>query len=193
MNALLIYPEWPDTYWSFKHAIPFHGKKSAYPPLGLLTVAAILPADWQLKLVDLNVDRLRDEDLQWADYVFISAMIVQRQSAVQLIARCKQAGVKVVAGGPLFTMEYAQFPDVDHFVLNEAEVTLPEFLRDFEQGSAERVYASTAFPDIHQTPAPLWELVDFKDDIVHAFSKDKRKRYKLEELWHAGKIILRIQ
>ncbi len=163
MNILLVYPEFPDTFWSFKHALKFVRKKAGAPPLGLLTVAAMLPFEWEKRLVDLNVMALTDEDLAWADYVFISAMIVQRESARATIQRCKIASVKVVAGGPLFTMEHEKFPDVDHFVLNEAEETLAPFLRDLEQGRARSVYASEEFPDIHQTPVPLWKLANLKD------------------------------
>ena len=162
MKVLLIYPEFPDTFWSFKHALKFIRKQATLPPLGLLTVAAMLPSAWEKRLVDLNVRKLTDEDLAWADFAFISAMVVQRESTCQVIARCKEAGLKIVAGGPLFTAEYDQFETVDHFVLNEAELTLQPFLRDLEQGSAQRVYSSTEFPDIHQTPAPLWELADLK-------------------------------
>jgi radical SAM superfamily enzyme YgiQ (UPF0313 family) len=162
-RILLVYPEFPDTFWSFKHALRFIHKKAGAPPLGLLTVAAMLPVEWEKRLVDLNVTNLSEEDLKWADYVYLSAMIVQRESARAVIARCKTAGVKVVAGGPLFTMEHEQFPDVDHFVLNEAEMTLAPFLRDLERGRARRVYASTEFPDIRQTPVPLWRLATLKD------------------------------
>jgi radical SAM superfamily enzyme YgiQ (UPF0313 family) len=160
MNVLLIYPEFPDTFWSFKHALKFIRKRASLPPLGLLTVGAMLPAEWGKRLVDLNVRRLRAKDLAWADCVFVSAMAVQREAARQLIARCKRAGVTVVAGGPLFTAEHEQFPEVDHFVLNEAEVTLPPFLADFARGAAQRVYSSVEFADLSQTPAPLWELAD---------------------------------
>jgi radical SAM superfamily enzyme YgiQ (UPF0313 family) len=162
MKILLIYPEFPDTFWSFKHALKFIHKKAGAPPLGLLTVAAMLPSDWEKRLVDLNVCRLTDEDLAWADMVFISAMIVQRTSAHELIQRCRTAGIKIVAGGPLFTMEYDQFPDVDHFVMNEAEETLNPFLQDLEADRARRVYASDQFPDLHQTPVPLWHLASLK-------------------------------
>jgi len=162
MKILLVYPEFPDTFWSFKHALKFIQKKAGAPPLGLLTVAAMLPPSWEKRLVDLNVTSLTDKDLAWADYVFISAMVVQRESAHTTISRCKTAGVKVVAGGPLFTMEHEQFPDVDHFILNEAEETLSPFLLDLTEGQARRVYSSDKFPDIHQTPTPLWELVNFK-------------------------------
>ena len=163
MNVLLVYPEFPDTFWSFKHALKFVRKKAALPPLGLLTVAAMLPEEWGKRLVDLNVTKLTEKSLSWADCAFISGMAVQRDSAREVIARCKDAGVKVVvAGGPLFTSEYEQFEGVDHFVLNEAEVTLPRFLADLEQGRAQRVYATTEFPDMEDTPAPLWELADLR-------------------------------
>jgi radical SAM superfamily enzyme YgiQ (UPF0313 family) len=162
MNALLLYPGFPDTFWGFKHALKFIGKRASLPPLGLLTIAAMLPEEWEKTLVDVNVRPLRERDLASADVVLVSAMIAQRDSAVQLIARCRAAGKIIVAGGPLFTIEHAQFPDVDHFVLNEAETTLPEFLRDFTQGCARRVYASTLLPDLSETPAPMWELLDLR-------------------------------
>lgn len=173
MKILLVYPEFPDTFWSFKHALKFIQKKAGAPPLGLLTVASMLPSEWEKRLIDLNVTDLTDEDLAWADYVFISAMVVQRESAQATIQRCKTAGVKMVAGGPLFTMEHEHFPDVDHFVLNEAEETLAPFLRDLEHGQARRVYASTEYPDIHQTPVPLWPLADLKcyDTVSIQFSR----------------------
>lgn len=161
-RVLLLYPEFPDTFWSFKHALKFVGKKAAFPPLGLLTVAALLPAEWPKRMVDLNVARLRDQDLQWADIAFISGMTVQRASARLLIARCHAAGLRVVAGGPLFTTEPENFPEVDCFVLNEAEITLPEFLRDYRAGALQRTYQSAEFADIRLTPPPLWELADLR-------------------------------
>jgi radical SAM superfamily enzyme YgiQ (UPF0313 family) len=162
MNALLLYPEFPETFWSFKHALSFIRKRASLPPLGLLTVAAMLPADWDKRLVDLNVRRLSESDLAWADIVFISAMAAQRRAAEDLISRCRAAGRTIVAGGPLFTAEPDRFHEVDHLVLNEAEVTLAPFLRDLEQGCARRVYSSAELPDIRQTPAPLWGLADLR-------------------------------
>jgi radical SAM superfamily enzyme YgiQ (UPF0313 family) len=162
MKVLLLYPEFPDTFWSFKHALKFIRKRASLPPLGLLTVAAMLPRSWEKRLVDLNVRTLRERDLAWADIVFISGMIAQRASVQALIARCRAAGKTIVAGGPLFTSEHAQFPGVDHFVLNEAEITLPEFLRDLEAGCPKPHYASTVFPDVHDTPVPLWELAELR-------------------------------
>ena len=162
MKVLLLYPEFPDTFWSFKHALKFIRKKASLPPLGLLTVAAMLPGPWEKRLVDLNVRKLAEKDLRWADLVFISSMLVQRESVKALIERCRSACKTIVAGGPLFTSEHEQFPGVDHFVLNEAELTLPDFLRDLERGCARPVYASTEFPDIRRTPTPLWELADLR-------------------------------
>jgi radical SAM superfamily enzyme YgiQ (UPF0313 family) len=130
--------------------------------LGLLTVGAMMPAQWSKRLIDLNVEPLTADALAWADYAFISAMVVQRQSAQQTIARCKAAGLKVVAGGPLFTSEYERFDEVDHFVLNEAELTLPAFLADYDRGNAQRIYTTAAYADIQQTPIPLWELINLK-------------------------------
>jgi len=160
MNVLLIYPEFPDTFWSFKHALRFIHKKSSSPPLGLLTIAAMLPKEWNLKLVDTNVQKLTQKDLKWADYAFISGMAVQRDSARTIIERCKSMHVKVVAGGPLFIYEYEDFKNVDHFVLNEAEITLPLFLQDLEQGCAKRIYRSTQFAALEDTPLPVWSLID---------------------------------
>lgn len=159
MKILLVYPQYPDTFWSFKHALKFVSKKAAFPPLGLLTVAAMLPADWEKKLVDMNVTRLKEEDIRWADYVFLSAMLVQRESASEIISQCNRLGTRIVAGGPLFTTGYEEFAGVDHFVLNEAEITLPLFLEDLRKNSARRIYTSDAKPDISRTPIPLWSLV----------------------------------
>ena len=162
LKVLLIYPQFPDTFWSFKHALKFIHKSSAYPPLGLLTVGAMLPESWEKRLVDLNITRLRETDLAWADCAFVSGMVVQKTSAHQIIGRCKKAGLKVIAGGPLFTSDYGEFPDVDHFVLNEAELTLPPFLADLERGCAKRMYSTTAFADMKKTPIPAWELAKVK-------------------------------
>ena len=162
MNVLLIYPEFPDTFWSFKHALKFVGKRAVLPPLGLLTIASMLPQEWSQRLVDTNVRSLKKKDLAWADCAFISAMVIQRESARQVIARCKEAGLRIVAGGPLFQMEHEKFEAVDHFVLNEAELTLPTFLKDLARGDAGRIYSSAEYADLRQTPRPRWELLDLR-------------------------------
>lgn len=162
MRVLLVYPDHPDSFWSFKYALRFISKKAGFPPLGLLTVAAMLPEQWEKKLVDMNVSVLKDKDIQWADYVFISAMSIQKKSAVSVINRCKALGVKTVAGGPLFTAWHDEFPEVDHLILDEAEITLPLFLKDLSGGQPMHIYTSTERPDLSTTPIPLWELIDIK-------------------------------
>jgi radical SAM superfamily enzyme YgiQ (UPF0313 family) len=162
LRALLVYPEFPDTFWSFRYALKFIRRKASSPPLGLLTVAAMLPEEWEKRLVDMNVRRLRDEDLAWADLVFVSAMAVQKESVKDVLARCRAAGVRVVAGGPLFTTEHEAFDTVEHLVLNEAELTLPPFLEDFRNGVAGHLYETGQWADIRQTPLPLWGLVNMK-------------------------------
>ncbi len=160
LRVLLVYPNYPDTFWSFKHSLRIVKKKAAFPPLGLLTVAAMLPEDWEKRLVDMNASALSDDDLRWADYVFLSAMVVQRQSSKDVVERCKKVGTKVVAGGPFFTAGYEDFDGIDHLVLDEAEVTLPAFLEDLRNGCAKRVYTSKERPDITKTPIPMWSLLD---------------------------------
>lgn len=163
MNILLIYPECPDSFWSFKHALKFIAKKAAVPPLGLITVSAMLPSSWHKKLVDMNITTLQAGDIQWADLVFVSAMYVQKKSVNQVIHECKRLNKTIVAGGPLFTQEYQMYPDVDHFVLNEAEITLPLFLTDLGNGRLKRIYKTNKFADITQSPIPDFHLLSKKD------------------------------
>ncbi|MEK6756902.1 MAG: B12-binding domain-containing radical SAM protein [Bacteroidota bacterium] len=162
MKILLVYPKYPDTFWSYRYALRFVSKKASFPPLGLLTVAAMLPGSWEKELVDCNVRSLKDEDLLSADAVLLSAMSIQQESAKQIIQQCKTLGIKVVAGGPLFTSHYDEFDDVDHLVLNEAELTLPPFLDDLERGEPKHLYTADAWADVTTTPVPLWELIDVK-------------------------------
>ena len=166
MRILLVYPRTPDTFWSFKHVLRFVSKRAAFPPLGLLTVAGMLPADWQLKLADLNVNRLTDDDLRWADYVMISAMIVHKASVSEIVDRCRQFCKPVIAGGPLFTTGYAAFPDIDHFVLGEAEELMPQLVEDMRCGTLRHTYAAPSRPDIARVPAPRWDLIDLRDYVT---------------------------
>ncbi|MFZ4592550.1 MAG: B12-binding domain-containing radical SAM protein, partial [Ignavibacteria bacterium] len=162
-KVLMVYPEYPATFWSFKHALPFISKKVSLPPLGLLTVASLIPKEWEKKLIDLNAAKLRDEDIEWADYVFVSGMVVQRDSAKEVIRRAKSFGKYVVAGGPLFTNEYERFEGVDCFVLNEGEVTIPMFLKDLKNSEVKYIYKSDDKPDLSRTPVPDWSLINFED------------------------------
>ena len=163
MKVLLVYPQIPETFWSFKHALKFASRRAAFPPLGLLTVAALLPPSWELKLVDMNADRLSDHDLRWADYVFMSAMVAQQDSARDVIDRSHRAGKPVVAGGPLFRPGYESFgfENVDCLVSGEAEDLLPSIVEDIERGTLQARYAcADERPDITNSPVPKWALVD---------------------------------
>lgn len=159
MKILLVSPLFPDSFWSFRHALKFISKKAAEPPLGLITVSALFPDHWQKKLVDLNVQPLLVKDILWADYVFISAMHIQQPSVMKLIDECIRLGVKSVAGGPLFTQDWEKYPMVDHLILNEAEITFPLFLKDLEAGTAKKIYRSSEFSDIALTPVPDFHLL----------------------------------
>jgi len=162
MKILLVNPDTPLTFWSFKNALNFISKKAILPPLGLLTVAAMLPRNWEKKLIDMTTTKLRDRDIRWADYVFVTAMLIQRKSADQVIERCKKIGTKVVAGGPLFTTLPEKYLHVDHLVLKEAELTLPLFIRDLQKGCPRELYNTHEKADLCQTPIPLWNLIDMK-------------------------------
>ncbi len=159
MKILLVYPQYPDTFWSFKHALKFVSKKAVNPPLGLITISSMLPADWSRKLIDLNIETLKKRDILWADYVFISAMNVQSDSVNEIFHRCEAHHKTIVAGGPLFTEEPERFPDVDHFVLNEAELTLPDFINDLIKGNPEKRYQTTEFAELKDSPIPDYSLV----------------------------------
>lgn len=163
MRILLVYPESPDSFWSFRHALKFISKKAAVPPLGLITVSAMLPSTWQKKLVDMNITNLLQSDIIWADYIFISAMYIQKKSVDNVIAECKKFNKKIVAGGPLFTQENQNYPQIDHFILNEAEITMPPFLSDLIAGHPKRLYKSSEFADLSLTPAPDYHLLSAKD------------------------------
>jgi radical SAM superfamily enzyme YgiQ (UPF0313 family) len=162
MKTLLVYPEFPETYWSFRHALSFEGKRSAFPPLGLLTISAMLPDEWERRLVDLNVQPLKPADIEWADVVFASAMLVQKDSLRRVVELCKAEGKRVVIGGPYVTTSAEHLPQADHIFLGEAETTLPEFVRDLERGEAKRIYQATERPALSATPIPDFQLADLK-------------------------------
>src|SRR5436853_3835408 len=137
MKVLLVNPEFPDTYWSFRHALPFEGKRCAFPPLGLLTVSALLPQSWERRLVDLNVQPLKSSDIEWADMVFATAMLVQKESLRDVVRRCKARGKRAVLGGPYVTTTTEELPQADHILLGVAETTLPQFIDHLSRGRAQ--------------------------------------------------------
>lgn len=165
MRALLVYPKFTGkTFWGFKYAIQFLGKGAAHPPLGLPTIAPILiDEDWELKLIDMNIEKLCSKNIETADYVFISAMISQLESVREVIQWCKKLNVKIVAGGPLFTSMPEEFSDIDHLVLNEAEITLPLFLEDLKKGKAKHLYTSTEWADMAKSPLPCFDLLKMNE------------------------------
>ena len=160
MKVLLVYPEFPDTYWSFRHALKFEGKLAAFPPLGLLTVSAMLPKDWDRRLVDMNVESLSQADVEWADIVMVSAMIVQNESLERVVELCRAMQTKVVVGGPYVSTSSDRMPDADHIFIGEAEATLPEFINDLELGIARRIYQAAERPSLAITPIPDFSLMD---------------------------------
>jgi radical SAM superfamily enzyme YgiQ (UPF0313 family) len=166
MNILLVSPATPATFWSFKHVLRLASRKAAFPPLGLLTVAAMLPADWNLKLVDLDVTTLHDADIAWADWVFLSGMIVHTDSCRSVARRCAAKNRPVVAGGPLFTTGHDRFPEIPHFVLGEAEGLIADLVSDMIAGTVRARYESDQRPDLAVTPVPRWDLIRFRDYVM---------------------------
>jgi radical SAM superfamily enzyme YgiQ (UPF0313 family) len=162
MKVLLVYPVFPDTYWSFRHALAFEGRQAAFPPLGLLTISAMLPRDWERKLVDMNVEDLWPDDIEWADIVMVSAMIVQRESLEHVVNLCRKMGKKVVVGGPYVSTSSERLPDADHIFIGEAETTLPEFIHDLELGIERKIYKADERPSLLNTPVPDFSLVDMR-------------------------------
>ena len=154
MKVLLINPQFPDTYWSFRHALSFEGKRSAYPPLGLLTVAAMLPRSWQRRLVDMEVRRLKDSDIEWADMVFVTGMLIQKEALGRVVDRCRSLGKRVVVGGPYVSTSSESLPNADHIFIGEAETTLPQFFKDLERGEAKPTYQAAERPPLSLTPVP---------------------------------------
>ncbi|MEA2016699.1 MAG: DUF4070 domain-containing protein [Actinomycetota bacterium] len=163
MKILLVYPEYEETFWSFKKILKILGKKSAFPPLGLLTIASMLPDDFEKKLVDMNIEMLKDEHIKWADYVFISAMIVQKESSRRVINKVKKFKKPIVVGGPLFTTGWEEFTDADHLFLGEAEEIFHGFVDDLKNGKLKKMYSSSKFPDIKRTAIPDWSLINVKN------------------------------
>ncbi len=164
-NALFVYPKFPPSYWGFKYALEFLGKKSSMPPLGLLTIAGMFPNNYRLKVVDMNIEPLTDTHLEWADVVLTSTMIVQKDSFYGVVQRCNRAGIPIIAGGPHPTSYHDNIREecngtVDHFLFGEVEETFEEFLTDFESGNAKDVYPEKRKPSITIAPLPRYDLIN---------------------------------
>jgi radical SAM superfamily enzyme YgiQ (UPF0313 family) len=180
MRVLLVYPETPDTFWSFKHVLRLVSRKAAFPPLGLLTVAAMLPGDWELKLIDMNVEPLSDDQLRWADYVMISAMLIQRASVEAIVARCLALGKPMIAGGPLFTTGHAAFPQIQHFVRGEAEDAIAQLVDDMRARTVQPCYEAAGRPDIGKVPVPRWDLINLRSYVSMAIQFSRGCPYDCE-------------
>ena len=162
MRILLVNPEFEETYWSFRYALPFEGKRSVFPPLSLLTVSSLLPRDCERRLVDLNIERLKDSQIEWADMVFITGMLAQKESLHEVVQRCKRMGKKIVLGGPYVTSTIEELPDADHIFQGEAETTLPQFFKDLARGEAKRTYKALERPPMSLAPVPDFAIANLK-------------------------------
>ena len=162
MKILLVNPEFPETYWSFRHALPFEGKRSVFPPLSLMTVSGLLPQSCDRRLVDLNVEQLKDSQIDWADMIFITGMLAQKESLHEVVKRGKDRGKLIVLGGPYVTSTIEELPYADHIFQGEAETTLPQFFKDYERGEAKRTYKAPERPPLALSPVPDFGLIDIK-------------------------------
>jgi radical SAM superfamily enzyme YgiQ (UPF0313 family) len=162
MNALLIYPEFPDTYWSFKHALAFQGKRAPYPPLGLMTVSSLLPSHWNKRLVDTNIRRLTDADLKWADVAMLSGMLIHKRELIEILGRCRKRGLRTVIGGPVASSVPELRRHADHVVTGEAEDVVADLVADLEAGTAKPTYEAPERPSLARTPPPDLSLIDLK-------------------------------
>jgi radical SAM superfamily enzyme YgiQ (UPF0313 family) len=188
MNALLIYPEFPETFWSFTHALKFVGKRAAQPPLGLMTIAALLPHAWKKRLVDVNVERLRDRDLDWADVVMLSAMHIQGESLANIVERCRAKGLRTVVGGPIASSVPAAELKADHVVIGEAESLIAGLARELEQGTAKPVYEAAERPELTTSPLPDQDesLLDDDGAIFARLPVQLRVLRHYRNLWTAA-------
>ncbi len=164
MRALLVCPEFPISFWSFRKSSRLTGKKAVNPPLGLLTVAALLPSEWELRLADLNTRSLTEEDWQWADLILISAMYIQREGLLALVSKAKLRGKTVVAGGPYPTSlsEAALEAGCDFVVRGEGENTIP-LLQEAMRGGGTGVIETHEKPDMTTSPIPRFDLLRLRD------------------------------
>ncbi len=175
MRVLLIYPLFPKSFWSFEKSLALVDRKALLPPLSLITVAAILPQEWEFKLVDRNIRNVREAEWDWAELVIVSGMIVQREDLATQIKEAKLRNKTVAVGGPYATSTPEKLKDtgVDYLVLDEGEITLPMFVAALERGESSGVFRSAEKPDVTQTPIPRYDLVEFEayDNMSIQFSR----------------------
>jgi radical SAM superfamily enzyme YgiQ (UPF0313 family) len=175
MRVLLLYPLFPKTFWSYEKILELVNRKVLLPPLGLVTVAAILPQEWEFKLVDRNVRAVTEAEWEWAEVVIISAMIVQKQDLLDQIREAKRRGKRVAVGGPYPTSvpEEPLAAGADYLILDEGEITLPMFVEAIQRGETQGVFRTTEKPDVTTTPVPRFDLLEFDayDSMSVQFSR----------------------
>jgi radical SAM superfamily enzyme YgiQ (UPF0313 family) len=176
MKILLVYPLFPKSFWSYEKILDLVDRKVLLPPLGLVTVAAILPQEWEFKLVDRNVRDITEAEWQWADLVILSAMIVQKDDLINLIKEAKRRGKLVACGGPYPTAipHEPQAAGIDFMILDEGEITLPMFIEAVKRGEKSGIFRSNGQkPDVTYTPIPRFDLLelDAYDSMSVQFSR----------------------
>ena len=173
MKVLLVYPVFPPTFWSYDKSLELVDRQVLLPPLGLITVAGILPRQWEYKLVDRNIRSVKEEEWQWADIVLFSAMIVQKVDLLAQIAEAKKRGKLVAVGGPYATSVPEEIIGADFLILDEGEITLPQFVKAVNNGATEGIFRTAEKPDVTQTPIPRYDLLelDAYDSMSVQFSR----------------------
>ncbi len=175
VRTLLIYPLFPQTFWSYNKILELVDRQVLLPPLGLITVAGILPQTWEFKVVDRNIRPVTEDEWDWAELVILSAMIVQKQDLLEQIREAKQRGKLVAVGGPYPTSvpDEVQGADPDFMILDEGEITLPMFVDALEKGETRGVFRTLEKPDVSETPVPRYDLLelDAYDSMSVQFSR----------------------
>lgn len=173
MRVLLVYPVFPPTFWSYDKSLELVNRKVLLPPLGLITVAAILPQTWEMKLVDRNIRAVTEDEWAWADIVLFSGMIVQKTDLLSQIVEAKQRGKLVAVGGPYATSVPEEIEGADFLVLDEGEITLPEFVKAVERGETQGIFRTDEKPSVTETPIPRYDLLelDAYDSMSVQFSR----------------------
>jgi radical SAM superfamily enzyme YgiQ (UPF0313 family) len=160
IQALLVWPKIPNSFWTFAGMLELLPEKAVMPPLGLITLAALCPAEWTLRLIDEAVEDLTDDDLLWADLVMVGGMIVQEAGVQEVLARARRLGRRTIVGGPYASGEPARMLAIaDHVVVGEPDEVFLEIARDLEEGSARRLYEISDKPDVTKTPPPRFDLL----------------------------------
>jgi radical SAM superfamily enzyme YgiQ (UPF0313 family) len=160
LKVLMVWPRFPSSFWSFEGILDLIQIEANHPPLGLLTVAALCPKSWTLRLIDRSFEDLSDADILWADLVMISGMRVQKDDIRETLLRARALGRRSIIGGPFASSE----PDLllqlaDHVVVGEPDEVFPEIAADLERGSAKRLYVVSEKPDVSKTPIPRFDLL----------------------------------